>query len=171
MPGTRCGGMFLIATQSTSFAIQLYSPNRPPPVTKKAEGLSRTLAPSRDLRCCPAPHLQKDREHLVHLCRWEHTLDAERVEVGVGRFVESSRLHYPVLRQVVDDEVNQVDLVGAQSTLREKAGERLLRGRSIQSDQRPDEKPQPRRLRLGPFHIVLTPDTVLAQHALELLEI
>src|SRR6266851_6394361 len=56
----------------------------------------------------------------------EDAIDAARIEVGIGRFVEQGRFHGPVLNEVLDDHVHEFDLIGLERLARQEAGKRLL---------------------------------------------
>ena len=72
-----------------------------------------------------------------------------------GDFVEQRRVHHAVLGQVVDDQVHELDLVGAERLAGEEAGQRLLGGLAVQADQRANEQSESLRLRSWRGSIVL----------------
>jgi hypothetical protein len=51
-------------------------------------------------------------------------------------------LHHPTLREVIDNHIREVDLVGVERSSREEAGERFFGGAAVQADQGADEPAQ-----------------------------
>ena len=57
-------------------------------------------------------HRIEDADDVVHLFGAEQCLGSAGSEVGVGRFVEAGWFYDTVGGELVDDEVDEVDLVG-----------------------------------------------------------
>src|SRR5205823_5243209 len=84
---------------------------------------------------------------------------------------EQRRGHDALLRQVVDDEVHELDLVRPESPAREERGERLLRGLAVESDERPYEEAEAVALLLRFAHVIRAAGAALREHAFQLVEI
>ena len=60
------------------------------------------------------PDAQQRGDQLIDLGRSEETVGATRRDVREGRLVQQSRGHNAVFGQVIDDQIDELDLVGAQ---------------------------------------------------------
>ena len=56
------------------------------------------------------PYLPEYLDHLAHLRRREHRLRTQLADVGERRLAQPSCLHEGVLRQVLDDQFDKLDL-------------------------------------------------------------
>src|SRR5574340_1453930 len=92
------------------------------------------------LRHRTLPYLSQHLHHLIHLRRREHTFRPLRIDVGKRRFIQSLRLHHPVLGQVIDDKVDELTLVSCHRRTRDELAECLLCSFMVQPDQRADEQ-------------------------------
>src|SRR5438270_13660757 len=52
------------------------------------------------------------RDYCRDLIRIEYTFHSSRTEIDEGRAIKQARVHESPLRQVVDDEINELDLIG-----------------------------------------------------------
>jgi hypothetical protein len=72
-----------------------------------------------------------------------------------------------VFGQMIDDQIYEFDLVGAEGLAGEEARQRPFGGASIQADQRTDEQAETVRLLLGAVDLIGAADATVHQHALE----
>jgi hypothetical protein len=57
------------------------------------------------------PDLIEHRQQRIHLRRREESVGTSRRDIGERRFVEERRADDTVLRQVIDDQVDELDLI------------------------------------------------------------
>ena len=86
-----------------------------------------------------------------------HRLRPRSSEIRVRRFVETNRFHDSVVREFIDDEVDEMDLVGAEGGAVEVVGERLQCGLAVQADKRADKQSQTMGFLFGPVDGVRSP--------------
>src|SRR6266571_117064 len=72
-----------------------------------------------------------------------------------------------MLGQVVDDQIDELDLVRAESLPIEKPRERFLCGSTIDTDERSHEETEPMRLFRGPADVVGSTNAALDEDALQ----
>src|SRR5437016_1270040 len=75
---------------------------------------------------CSCCHLVKYRHELVSLARREKTLGPMWCQVSERRLIESCRLDYAVVGQIIHDQVSKFDLVRGQHLAIHKFRERLF---------------------------------------------
>ncbi len=56
-------------------------------------------------------------------------------EVGERGLVQQRGAHHPTFGEVIDDQIGELDLIGAERLTSQEVGERLLRRASVESDQ------------------------------------
>src|SRR5262249_48087509 len=81
--------------------------------------------------------------------------------------IEDLRVHHSVLRQVVDDHVDELDLICCCGFAREELSERFLCGSSIQSHERPDEQTKTATLFFRPIDVIARSNTGFKHHPFE----
>src|SRR5215469_8427990 len=88
-------------------------------------------------------NLLQNCNQLGHLFWIEDSVHPPRAVVRERRLVELPHLHPAALGQVIDDEMDELNLIGIQHLSRNESGEGSLGSLSVKSDQRTNKKAKP----------------------------
>ena len=91
----------------------------------------------------PLPNVVERGYERIHLMGIENPIDAPRIEIRVGRFVEADGFHAAVLRKVIHDFIEELNLICALASPGKECSERVLRSLPIHPDQPAHEEPEP----------------------------
>lgn len=88
-------------------------------------------------------------------------------DVGKGRLVEPPRFNDPVLAELVDDEVHELE-GWREPRLVEELGESILGGSAVEPNEAADEQTEASGFTTGPLDVGGGPDAAVEQKSLEL---